>query len=40
MKEIVMLKYGEIILKGQNRYRFEEILIKNIKNALKRWFFH
>ncbi len=35
MKEIVMLKYGEIILKGQNRYRFEEILIKNIKNALK-----
>lgn len=35
MKEIIMLKYGEIILKGQNRYRFEEILIKNIKNALK-----
>ena len=35
MKEIVMLKYGEIILKGQNRYRFEDILIKNIKNALK-----
>lgn len=35
MKELIMLKYGEIILKGQNRYRFEELLIKNIRAALK-----
>lgn len=30
-----MLKYGEIILKGQNRYRFEDVLIKNVKTALR-----
>ncbi|MCX7715009.1 MAG: tRNA 4-thiouridine(8) synthase ThiI [Clostridia bacterium] len=35
MKEIIMVKYGEIILKGLNRPVFENILVKNIKNALK-----
>ncbi len=35
MKEIVLVKYGEIILKGLNRPVFENILIKNIKNALR-----
>ena len=35
MKELIMLKYGEIILKGQNRYRFEDMLIKNVKTALR-----
>ena len=35
MKEIVLAKYGEIILKGGNRPRFENILINNINNALK-----
>lgn len=35
MKEIVLVKYGEIILKGLNRPVFENLLIKNIKNALK-----
>lgn len=35
MKELIMLKYGEIILKGQNRYRFEDVLIKNVKTALR-----
>ena len=35
MKEIVLAKYGEIILKGGNRPRFENILISNINNALK-----
>lgn len=35
MRELIMLKYGEIVLKGQNRYRFEELLLKNIKNSLK-----
>ena len=30
-----MAKYGEIILKGGNRPKFEKLLIDNIKNALK-----
>lgn len=34
MKEIILAKYGEIILKGGNRPRFESILMRNIKNAL------
>lgn len=36
MKEIVMVKYGEIALKGDNRNVFENILQKNIKNRLKK----
>ena len=35
MKEILLVKYGEIILKGGNRSRFEKILIENMHNALK-----
>ena len=35
MKEIILAKYGEIILKGGNRPKFERMLIDNIKNALK-----
>lgn len=35
MKEIILAKYGEIILKGCNRPRFEKILLDNIRNALK-----
>lgn len=35
MKEIVLVKYGEIILKGGNRPVFERVLMKNIRNALK-----
>ncbi|MBS7298720.1 MAG: tRNA 4-thiouridine(8) synthase ThiI [Eubacteriales bacterium] len=35
MKEIILVKYGEIILKGGNRPVFERVLIKNIRNALK-----
>ena len=34
MKEIVLIKVGEIILKGLNRKSFESKLIKNIKSAL------
>ena len=34
MKEIILVKNGELALKGQNRRTFEEILIKNIKNRL------
>lgn len=35
MKEIILAKYGEIILKGGNRPKFESILMKNIKNSLR-----
>lgn len=35
MKEILLIKYGEIILKGGNRSRFEKILIENMAKALK-----
>lgn len=34
MKEIILCKYGEIILKGLNRSTFESILLKNIRRAL------
>jgi len=33
MKKILLIKYGEIILKGLNRPIFEDMLIKNIKFA-------
>ena len=32
---ILIAKYGEIGVKGKNRYIFENKLIKNIKNMLK-----
>lgn len=35
MKEIILCKYGEIILKGGNRPKFENMLIANIRSALK-----
>lgn len=35
MKQIILVKYGEIILKGLNRHTFEDLLIRNIKNSLK-----
>ena len=35
MKEILLLKDGEIVLKGLNRRQFEDVLIRNIKYALK-----
>ena len=34
MKQIILIKYGEIILKGLNRHTFEDMLIKNIHAAL------
>lgn len=34
MKEILLLKNGEIVLKGLNRRQFEDVLKKNIKTAL------
>lgn len=35
MKEIVLIKNGELVLKGLNRNTFEDILIKNMKKALR-----
>lgn len=36
MKEIILTKYGEIALKGDNRSTFEDMLVKNIKRRLKK----
>ncbi len=33
-KKVILLKYGEIVLKGLNRSQFENILVKNIKHKL------
>lgn len=35
MKEIILIKNGELVLKGLNRNTFEDVLIKNMKKALK-----
>lgn len=35
MKEIILIKNGEIALKGLNRSTFEDILIKNIRRRIK-----
>ena len=35
MKEIILCKYGEIILKGANRGHFEALLIRDIKRRAK-----
>ncbi|MEI6579932.1 MAG: THUMP domain-containing protein, partial [Eubacteriales bacterium] len=34
MKEIILLKNGELVLKGLNRHTFEDILIKNMRRRL------
>ena len=34
MNKIILVRYGEIILKGLNRPAFENVLIRNIKRAL------
>ena len=35
MREIILVKLGEIVLKGLNRNSFESVLRKNVKTALK-----
>lgn len=35
MKEIILIKNGELALKGLNRCNFEDILIKNVKRRLR-----
>jgi len=34
MKEVILIKYGEMALKGQNKYSFEDVLFKQIKRRL------
>ena len=34
MREVILLKLGEIALKGLNRRSFEEIMMKNIRRRL------
>ena len=34
MQEVILLKYGELILKGLNRHLFEDILFKRIRRSL------
>ncbi len=35
MNKLILVRYGEIILKGLNRPVFEDMLVKNIRQALK-----
>lgn len=34
-KKVILLKYGEIVLKGLNKSQFEGMLLKNIRNSLR-----
>lgn len=34
MREVILVKLGEIVLKGQNRYKFENALFRTIKRRL------
>lgn len=36
MREIILAKYGEIALKGENKSTFEDMLLRNIKRRLKK----
>ena len=35
MQEMLLIKYSEIGVKGKNRYIFEDMLVRNMKSALK-----
>lgn len=35
MREIILIKYGEMALKGLNKRTFEDVLVKNIKRRIK-----
>lgn len=37
--KVIILRYGELFLKGNNRKFFEDVLIRNIKNALSEFRF-
>ena len=35
MKEIILVKVGELALKGLNKHTFEDILVRNMRRSLK-----
>ncbi|WP_071432358.1 tRNA uracil 4-sulfurtransferase ThiI [Angelakisella massiliensis] len=35
MKELILLKSGEVVLKGLNRHNFEDVMIKNMKRRIE-----
>lgn len=37
MNEVILLKVGELILKGLNRYKFEDMLLANVRRTMKRF---
>ena len=37
MKEVILCKYGEIVLKGANRSYFEGLLTKELKRRAKKF---
>ena len=36
MKEVILIKNGELVLKGLNRSTFEDVLVKNLKYRIKK----
>jgi len=34
MSEVILIRYGELFLKGGNRNRFESMLVNNVRSAL------
>ena len=37
MKEVILIKLGELVLKGLNRNKFEDLLLKNIRSSMKKY---
>ena len=37
MRKVILIRFGEIFLKGKNRGYFEKTLVKNIKESLSRF---
>ena len=36
MEKVILVRFGEIFLKGKNRGFFEKVLVSNIKTALEK----
>ena len=37
MEREIIIKFGEIFLKGENKRRFEKILLENVKSKISRF---
>ena len=37
MEKVILIRYGEIFLKGKNRGFFEKTLLQNIRNSLSKF---